>query len=324
LEKPAKRNLSFDLRSLDVILSVAETGSMTVAARELGMTQPAVSQIVGRLEGELGAALLDRTMRPLRLTPAGEALCNRARNLLGEAERVQAAVREVADATLPQVRIGMVDSFAATAGPHLIKNLRGYARYLLVWSGISPSLGDALLHRKLDFIVTTDSMENLGGLECHRLVREAYLLLLPSRMAEAVPEVSLEDLARNHAFVRYSARSLIGTQIERHLERLNIEAPQTLEFDGTEAVYAMVSAGIGWAITTPLCLIHGYRKGSGIRALPLPGPALTRTLYLMGREGEFGTLPRRIAGHARETLRDMVEDDLHTIAPWAEDGVDIG
>ena len=324
MERPTRKNLAFDLRALEVFLAVAAGGSMTAAARELGMTQPAISQVIGRLEGELGAALFDRAMRPLRLTPAGGEMEGRARRLLGEAERVQAAVREAAGATLPQVRIGMVDSFAATAGPQVIKDLRGYARYLLVWSGISPSLGDALLHRNLDFIVTTDAMENLGGLECHRLVREPYLLLLPARMAGSMPEVRLEDLARNHPFVRYSARSLIGTQIERHLRRLNLDIPQTLEFDGTEAVFAMVSAGIGWAITTPLCLIHGFRPDSGLEALPLPGPSLSRTLYLLGREGEFASLPARIAGHARDTLRTMMSHDLRPIAPWAEAGVAVG
>jgi DNA-binding transcriptional LysR family regulator len=324
MDKIAKGNLAFDLRTLEVFLAVGSTGSMTAAARELGMTQPAVSQIIGRLEAELGAALVDRAVRPLRLTPAGEELGNRAGRLLGEAERAQTAVREVADATLPQVRIGMVDSFAATAGAQLIKALRNYARYLSVWSGISPNLGDDLLHRKLDFVVTTDPMENLGGLERHRLLRERYFLVLPERMAAAIPEVRLEDLARNHPFVRYSARSLIGTQIERHLRRLDIEVPQTLEFDGTEAVFAMVSAGIAWAITTPLCLIHGYREGSGLRAVAMPGPSLSRTFYLLGREGEFGALPGRIVGHARDILGDMVERDIRALAPWAEEGMAVG
>lgn len=316
--------LAFDLRTLNVFLAVGEAGSMTVAARALAMTQPAVSQIVRRLEGDLGTLLFDRAIRPFRLTPAGEELRGRARALLGEAERLQAAVRDVADATLPLFRIGLIDSFAVTVGPPLIKALRNYARNLSVWSGISPSLGDDLLHRKLDFIVTTDPMENLGGLEAHRLMCEPFLLVVPASMAEAVSDFRLEALARNHSFVRYSVRSFIGAQIERHLDRLGIEVPLTLEFDGTESVFAMVSAGIGWAITTPLCLIHGGVNDAALKAVPLPGPSLTRTLYLLCREGEFGSLPARIAGHARDILSQLVENDIRAIAPWAEDGTVVG
>ena len=83
-------------------------------------------------------------------------------------------------------------------------------------------------------------------------------------------------------------------------------------------------SGLAWAITTPLCLIHGFRADSGLEALPLPGPSLSRTLYLLGREGEFASLPARIAGHARDTLRTMMSHDLRPIAPWAEAGVAVG
>src|SRR3546814_10973483 len=61
---------SFDLRSLRVFVMVAEAGGMTSAARQLGLTQSSVSQIVGNLEEALGSALFDRSVRPLALTAA--------------------------------------------------------------------------------------------------------------------------------------------------------------------------------------------------------------------------------------------------------------
>ncbi len=310
-------NLAFDLRTLNVFLAVAEAGGMTAAARELGLTQPAVSQIMTRLETELGAPLIDRGQRPYLTTPAGEAFVNGARRLLADAERLQAAIRDAAGATLPIARIGLIDSFAATVGPPLIRGLRNQARHFSVWSGISPNLSGDLIHRKLDFIVTTDPMENLGGIERHRLLREPFVLVLPKRMARAIKDVRLEDLARNHPFVRYSVRSRIGAQIEEYLRRLGLEVPQSLEFDGSEPVFAMVSGGVAWAITTPLCLIHGRTAGMDLAPLPLPGPSLSRTLYLLCREGEFGALPRRIARDARDILRQIIKREGHATAPWA-------
>ena len=86
------------------------------------------------------------------------------------------------------VLIGMVDSFAATIGPPLIKRLLSLAVHLHVSSGLSPGLGDALLERRLDMIVTTDPPDSAIAFECHRLLEEAYVLLLPPRLAhESTP-----------------------------------------------------------------------------------------------------------------------------------------
>ncbi|NQV45197.1 MAG: LysR family transcriptional regulator [Rhodospirillales bacterium] len=317
-------SLAFDLKSLTVFLAVVDNGSMTAASEQLGMSQPAVTKTIRRLETELGASLIERRVRPYRPTPAGLELMNRARDLLAQAETLQASVRDIGEATLPVVRIGLIDSFAATAGPGLIRLMRNYAKNLTVWSGLSPNLGDDLIRRKLDFIISTDPMTALGGVERHRIMQEQYLLVLPNRIAASIKEPNLEDLARSHPFVRYSVRSLIGAQIERYLQQGGITIPESLEFDGTEAVFAMVSAGLGWAITTPLCLIHGFGHMSSLTALPLPGRSLSRTLYMVAREGEFGTLPKRITKDARQTAEQLIADKLQSIAPWAAKNMVIG
>lgn len=316
--------LAFDLKSLTVFLAVVDSGSMTTASERLGMTQPAVTKTIRKLETELGAPLVERRVRPYRPTPAGHELMNRAREILAQAEALQASVRDIGEATLPSVRIGLIDSFAATAGPGLIRLMRNYAKNLSVWSGISPNLGNDLIQRKLDFMISTDPMNNLGGVERHRVMQEQYILVMPNRMAAAIKKPGLEDLARNHPFVRYSVRSLIGAQIERYLQQGGISVPGSLEFDGTEAVFAMVSAGLGWAITTPLCLIHGFGHMSSLTALPLPGRSLSRTLYMVARQGEFGALPKQITEDARTTADRLIADKLQSIAPWAAKDVIVG
>jgi DNA-binding transcriptional LysR family regulator len=315
------RTLAFDLSSLRVFLAVGEGGSMTSAARHLGLTQPAVSQTVARLEKRFGAALVDRAARPMALTPAGDKLAERARRLLDDAENLQASVREVADATLPTLRIGLIDSFAGTAGPDLIKGLRNDARHVSVWSGISPNLADDLLRRRLDIIVTTDPLDNRAGLDRRPLMREPFVLVVPRRMADAGAPARLEDLARHLPFVRYSQRSLIGAQIESYLDGLGADIAKTLEFDGTDSVFAMVDAGLGWAITTPLCLIHGAGRDSGLVPFPLPGPPLSRDLYVLCREGEMAALSERVRRRGRDILADLVAGSLRHLAPWAEDEI---
>ena len=72
----------FDPRLLEAFVAVADAGSFTAAAHRLHSTQSTISQQIGRLEGLIGKALLDRSARPVKLTPAGERLIGYARRIL--------------------------------------------------------------------------------------------------------------------------------------------------------------------------------------------------------------------------------------------------
>lgn len=76
--------MTMGLRQLAAFVAIAEHGSFSAAARELGVVQPAVSQAVRRLEADLGLVLLARSTRRVTLTLAGEALLERARAVLRE------------------------------------------------------------------------------------------------------------------------------------------------------------------------------------------------------------------------------------------------
>lgn len=321
-------SLAFDLKALSTFIEVAESGSMTQAAERLGMTQSGVTRTVARLEDELGTALLDRRARPFRPTAAGQELMSRARDLLVQAEHLQSSVRSTGTDMLSSVRLGLIDSFTVTAGPALIRELRGHARNVTVWSGISPNLRQDLLRRRLDFMIATDPMTGFADLQDTLIMREPFMLIMPKSMAASIDKPDLMDLAQNHPFVRYSVRSMIGARIERHLIDSGIDIPQRLEFDGSEAVFAMVAAGLGWAITTPLCLIHSYGYTEGLVALPMPGRGFDRSLYLVSHRDSGGremtNLGKRLASASIEIARDLVELKIRPIAPWAAEAIRIG
>ena len=83
--KASTRTLGFDLQTLEDFAIVCRTGSMTTAAGELGLTQPAVSRAIGLLEDKLDAPLFQRSSRPLKPTTAGRRLLNAANQIVGEA-----------------------------------------------------------------------------------------------------------------------------------------------------------------------------------------------------------------------------------------------
>lgn len=315
---------SVDLHALRVFLAVATCGNMTQAARGLGMTQSAVSQIIGGLEAGLGACLIDRGHRPLTLTAAGNALQHKAATLINDAALLPAAVRQAGISGLPEIRLGMVDTFAATAGPGVIQVLMASAHRLSVWSGLAPQLGQALLTRQVDLIVSSDAMDDVDGLERLPLWREPFVLIVPASYPNDSQAFSLESLAAAAPLIRFSARSDTGAQIERHLRRSRVIADRRLEIDSSDAVVAMVAAGIGWSMLTPLCLLQAQASARGIRVLPLPSPRATRTLMLLRRTGEFPELAPHAAAVACDVMRSNCLVRIKQAWPVIADEIRVG
>lgn len=313
---------ALDVHALGVFMAVLDQGSMTAAARRLGQTQPAVSMAIRQLERELDAVLLDRSLRPLRATRAGMVLKRHATRLLSETETLFNEVAMAADESLPSLRVGLIDSFAVTIGAPLIRELQTMAEELSVWSGLTLDLGRGLRERELDLLITSDPMEEVEDLQRHVVLHEPFVVVVPADAAPAGDTADLAALAAWSPPVRYSARSTIGKTIERYLRRQRLDSPHRLEFDASETVIAMVSAGLGWALTTPLCLLQGRADFASVRLLALPRAGLQRDLYLVSRRGEMG----EAVGHLLPIIGNLLGRTLREAygrnMPWVLSGMD--
>src|SRR5690242_13729574 len=113
-----------DLHKLRIFATVARLSSFTRAADALHMTQPTVSQQLATLEASLGAPLIERDTRNLRLTPAGQALlpyAEKLQALTGEAVEAARAAAGLADRTL---RLGAGSTLATYLLPGLLRDYR--------------------------------------------------------------------------------------------------------------------------------------------------------------------------------------------------------
>lgn len=308
-----------DLRVLEVAAVVIEEGSMSAAGIRLGMTQSAVSQAMKRAETHIGAPLVHRDRRPLGPTEAGRALLVHMREIT---LRVERAVEEMrAAAARPEredLRLGMIDTFASTVGPLLVRSLMdgSIAVRVSAYSGLVAAHAEALMRNEIDAAVTSDPMEGVDELNRCPLFREPFLLVAPIAWADTLRNRPLEDLLFEHRLIRYSARSHMGAQIERHLRRLRIEHPQALSFDTSDSLLAMVANGMGVAITTPLCLLQAAIHRPALEVMPLPATGVSRTITLVTRQGGLDTLGPRIAEATRGLLRKWTLPQIAAQIPW--------
>ncbi|APY86819.1 LysR family transcriptional regulator [Streptomyces alfalfae] len=113
-----------EARHLRVLRAVATTGSFSAAARELGCTQPAVSQQMKALEASAGTPLLIRTGREMRLTQAGEALVRHATGILAGLTAAEEEVAAIAGLRAGRVRLVSFPSGSSTLVPGALAALR--------------------------------------------------------------------------------------------------------------------------------------------------------------------------------------------------------
>ena len=298
------------LWGIEIFLAVAEEGSITAAARRLGVSPSAISQQLTGLEAALAAVLLDRSVRPMGLTPAGAMFRRHAQTILNaEAEaRADLAVADLSGLTT--LRLGMIEDFDAEVTPRLLSALAGElkgCRFLLE-TGASHRLLDQLEARALDVVVAADlgsEAADDGWREVHPLLAEPFVAVTPQgRRYQDLP------------LIQYTARHLMGRQIASHLARQNLRLAHRFELDSYRAILAMVAAGEGWTILTPLALHHAASFRSAVQVAPLPFAPLERTLSLSARAGVLKDMPGQISDRLRGLLKTQILDPALRDWPW--------
>lgn len=295
-----------DLQLLEAFVAVCDTGSMSQAAKHLGLSQSAISQAIKSLEVELGVSLLDREVRPAVATHSGRVLQERANSLLGHALSLVDQVRASARHEHTQIHLGCVDSFAATVGPSMIRALSGSAQKFLMWSGLTPTLIEQLRGRELDFAICTDAAIDDPRMVPRLLFSESWVAVFPKghHVRAMTTARDLSSIAESLPLIRYSQRSVIGQQIERFLRHVGVNASRAYEFDATDPLLSLVSSGLGWAISTPLCMLQSRQYLSEVEIVSIPLTRLgQRHFFLLGREEEWSCLYEDIARIARDVIR---------------------
>lgn len=313
-----------DMHAVQVFIAVAEEGSMSAAANRMGISQSGVSQTVRQLEEELGVVLVDRTTRPLTLTSFGLALRNRGALLSEELSNLKAQVLDAGRGVKPDLRLGLVDSFAATCGSRLTRHLLTQVAQLSVRTGLSPQQGESLLRRDLDLIVTSDPLMDANDMIRYRLFTERYFVITPKSLGKQL--ASLDDvraLANVLPVVRFNRASQVGLQIDRHLRGLGIRVPNRLELDNADALTAMVAEGIGWAVTSPMCFLQALPWVENVTAHLAPELSLERSLYLVARRNEYSAFFADACESARAVILESFLPRLQALGKGVEALVNI-
>jgi DNA-binding transcriptional LysR family regulator len=302
---------------LRVLAELADCGSFSGAAQALAYTQSAVSKQVAALEREVGTQLVVREVRPVRLTPAGEALAHHARGVLAQLAAAEAELAAIAALETGRLRVGTYASAGATLVVQAVAAFR--QRHPGVELSLLEAGRDKLVHDvrsgDLDVAVAFD-FPALGltvdeGLEARQLLDEPHDLLLPPghRLARK-KAISIADLRdEDWLFPTLGPDSPTQRLFMAACATAGFEPRIVFRVNDCEMHQALVAAGVGVGFLPRLAL-HPVHPGVVIKpvaeaprrrilTLALPGVRSSATEVFLELLEEFAAAYPALQGPAR-------------------------
>jgi DNA-binding transcriptional LysR family regulator len=199
-----------ELRLIRYFVAVAELGNITRAAQRLHISQPSLSAAVKQLEAQLGTPLLARHGRRVEVTPAGQTLLQRGRELLEHADAVVQEIREQGSVPSGRLRLGLSPTARYGVAPRLLAAIAEHAPAVMAYT--SEDTTGALLRDvadgRLDAAVTFCAPAPPPGVELGALSDEPAVVHLPADHPLAQRSaLGVQDLAAETVLVAASRDS---------------------------------------------------------------------------------------------------------------------
>ena len=273
------------LRQLRVFCRVARTGSITRAAEQLLLRQPAVSLQVRELEYELEATLFERRGPRIALTPAGEQLYRIAAPVVEEMERLPEAFSEkLDDLKMGTLRIAAGPAGVAFVLPPILNRFRAD------YPGVRITLRDSLVDGGLQLLRSNESDLLIGpkhretkDFDYHPISTWTLVLITPEDHPLAGREsVDIQEPAAYPAVVPAST-SYNREYGEAVARRLGVEINVAVEANGWRTIKSCVEAGLGISAVPSLCLTGGER----LRAIPYKPPVAGGSYGIFTRRNRY-------------------------------------
>ncbi|MBT2326959.1 LysR family transcriptional regulator [Variovorax paradoxus] len=295
-------------RQLRYFLEIAKTGSLSAAAASLHIAQPALSQHLASMEEELGAPLLERHARGVRLTPEGKRLVDRAGSILDQLTELKRGIHEPLGRPTGSVRLCVAGALASVLAAPLYRYVDEHLPEvrLLLSTAMSTEVRTAVETRQVDLALMPNAFE-LPNLTVRPLYEEDLLLFGLTRL--------FEGQSGPIRFAEIGTRPLVAPDRDHDLRRL-IErtalagaCPLNVryELNNPELSLALVRDGLAFAIMPRNVGVNiGTQSSSrSVRALEIVEPRLTRVQSVVS----FSDHPLNSAGSAiLESVRTVVRE----------------
>lgn len=272
-----------DWHNLQVFVVAAEVENFSMAAQELNLSQPAVTQRIRALERQLGVKLFERQGRRVHLSEAGAFLLPMAKDLLRRSNRLEEVMQSLRGEVVGHLVVGC----STTTGKYLLPPLM--ARFIDRYPGVQATVRVGSRNRVLELLTArevnlafTSAMIPRREVRYHRFVDDEVVLIVPSRHPWTQrKEVEPVELLQERLILR-EPQSGTYQAMERALARhdISVDELQTIMTLGnSEAIILAVEEGIGVGFVPKLAADRCKRLGN-IHVVPIANTVMTYTIWM--------------------------------------------
>lgn len=294
-----------NISQLRAFVTVIDRGSFSEAAREMGVSQPAVTMQVQSLESDLGATLLDRRYRRVDLTEAGRALLPHARQVLGQLEEARLDIERLSGTVSGR----LVVAASTTPGVYLVPFVLGAFMHAYPEVGVAVTVADTA--RVVELVETGAAQFGISGatmrgarVTFEELGRDDLILIVsPRNPLASRKRVALSELCDERWIFRESGS---GTRqaAERILADHGLDPTElrvAVELGTGEAIVSAVEGGLGVAVVSRYVAAKALQVGSiaEVDAIGLPAE---RSFYAV--------LPKATPTRAAEAFHEHLREHL--------------
>jgi LysR family transcriptional regulator, nitrogen assimilation regulatory protein len=267
-----------NLRQLSYFLQIAELQSFTRAASVLHVSQPSLSKQIQLLEHELGVLLFLRSDKGVTLTEAGNALQERATNVVHQVRQIRNEIGEQALVPRGELAFGVPPSLFDLVTVPLVRAFR--KRYpevhLCVTEGLSSSMHEMVLTGKLDTAVVSDA-EPLSSMRSQPLLKEQLYFVGSSDAALVLTDpVSVQTMA-SHKLMLTSSTNAVRQIVDRALAEVGRWVMPVVQANSSRLLCELAAQGEAFTVLPYSAIGIALRDGR-LSAAPIENMYLTWTM----------------------------------------------
>ena len=297
-----------DSRQLLSFSILARTGSFTRTARELFLTQSAVSHAMKTLEADVGCRLLDRVGKKVMLTQAGEQLLKHAEVILREMQAAREGLEHLGKWGRGRLRVGATSSICAALLPGVLREFKeSFPQSLIqIEPGDSQELILSLERQRIDLAVTLLASDD-GRLDSVPLFTDELVFVAsPLHPWALAGEVSRDEISRQSVIV-YRKSSQTFRLLDGYFRKEEVVLNTVIELGSMEAIKELVKLNLGVSVMAPW-LVERELRDESLVTLPLGRRKLKRNWVIQYWRGRRLTL-------AEETFIELCKTASRELLP---------
>lgn len=288
-----------DIRHLDALLAIAETGSFSAAAEVLHTVQSNVSEQIRQLERELGVPVLVRGRRGATPTEFGGVVLERARRIRGELDAMRVDLSLLQGLEAGHASLGVVGTASRWLVPELVADLRQRAPgvHLRINEGASERLAAEVVAHEVTMAVVTEPILD-ARLAVEHLLEEDLVGLVPGNVDLGPGPVAFSALAAM-SLILPPAGNPFRLEIDEVAAAHGLTLSVPVEVEGVRLIADLVAAGRGASILPETAVPPGL---SGLRTVSIVGMPPRRLALVTARHAYLSLADRAV----RDSVRRLV------------------